>query len=477
MEYGFDHGLHEECGLFGVYDRDNLDCAHLAYYGLFAQQHRGQQSCGIAVNDDGVIHQYKDMGLVAEVFDDEILDRLTGNMAVGHVRYSTLGSNARENAQPLVVKYVKGTLTVAHNGNLINASSLREQFEAEGAIFQTNADSEVIAYIIARERIGAHSVEEAVSRTMNLIQGAYSLLVMSPRKVIAARDPKGFRPLVIGKLKNSYIFASETSALDAVNAEFIRDVKPGEIVVSDENGLHSIETHCGEKPAHCIFEYIYFARPDSMIDGVSVYDARRIAGRELAKEHPVEADLVLGVPDSGIDAAIGYAEESGIPYGKGFIKSNYVGRTFIQPRQAQRELAVRMKLNPIKSAVNGKRIVMIDDSIVRGTTCARIIKNLKSAGAKEVHVRISSPPFMWPCYFGTDIPSKEELTACQHSLEEIREMLGADSLGFLNMESLSKMVGHHNFCDACFSGNYCMQPTEEELDLINGNCKGKEVHV
>ena len=455
--------LNEECGVFGVYDNDGFDCARLTYYGLYALQHRGQESCGIAVNDDGTIVYHKDIGLVPEVFNDVILDHLKGQIAVGHVRYSTTGCNLRENAQPLVTKYVKGTLTVAHNGNLVNASKIRSELEKAGAIFQTTNDSEVIAYLIARERVKCSSVEEAVTSVMGSIQGSYSLVIMSPRKLIGVRDPWGIRPLSIGKLNNSYILASETCAFDAVNAEFIRDVEPGEVVVIDKDGLRSIKDNCSGTSNMCIFEFIYFARPDSIIEGASVYEARKEARRLLAKEHPVEADLVIGVPDSGLSAAIGYAEESGIPYGEGLIKNRYIGRTFIQPTQSQREIGVKIKLNALKSSIEGKRIVMIDDSIVRGTTSRRIVSMLKDAGAKEVHLRVSSPPFKWPCYFGTDIPSRKQLVACNNTIDEIRDMIGADSLGYLSLESLSKMaVGAKcGFCDGCFTGKYPMKVPKE----------------
>lgn len=460
-------GLHEECGVFGVYGCEDGETAYHIYRGLFALQHRGQESCGIAVNDRGVIASHKDMGLVNEVFSPQILEGLPGQMGIGHVRYSTTGGSFRENAQPLVLRYIKGSLAIAHNGNLINTVDLRRELEVKGSIFQTTIDSEVIAYLIARERIHCKSVEEAVRRTMMRIKGAYSMLVMSPSKLIAARDPQGFRPLVIGKLGEGYVFASETCALNAVGAEYIRDVQPGEIVLAGKDGLTSITDFCGQKHAHCIFEYIYFARPDSQIDGLSIYEARQEAGRMLARQHPVEADLVIGVPESGIDAAIGYSQESGIPYGKGFVKNNYVGRTFIQPAQGQRENSVRLKLNVLATAVKGKRVVMLDDSIVRGTTAARIVKMLKDAGATEVHVRISSPPFRWPCYFGTDVPERSQLSAVRYSVEEIRRQLHADSLGYLDLSTLGEMLCGRklSYCDACFSGRYPITPPKELLQL------------
>lgn len=474
MNNSFDNfakeGLHEECGVFGVYSDGSLDPAYACYNGLLALQHRGQESCGIAVSDEGVIDYHKNMGLVTEVFNNNILDSLSGQMGISHVRYSTAGGSVLENAQPLVMRYVKGTLSVAHNGNLTNAVEIRKQLEQRGAIFQTTIDSEVICYVIARERLKCHSVEDAVARTMQVIEGAYSLLVMSPRKVIAARDPHGFRPLCMGKVNGSYVFASESAALDACGAEFVRDIEPGEIVVADKDGLRSMKPELGEKKKSlCIFEYIYFARSDSFIDGVSVYEARKQAGKILARTFPVEADMVIGVPESGIDAAIGYSEESGIPYEKAIVKNSYIGRTFIKPSQKERMKSVRIKLNPITNMVKGKRVVIIDDSIVRGTTVDRIVTMLRDAGAKEVHMRISSPPFMWPCYYGTDIPSRGELIACNHSIEEITKLSGADSLGYLPVESLHEMIGYApiGFCDGCFTGKYPAAITKETF-------KGKE---
>ena len=457
---------HEECGVFGIYDRDGLKIAPLVYYGLFALQHRGQESCGIAINNDGWIRCHKNMGLVNEVFTHQTLDALEGTIAIGHVRYSTTGASVLSNTQPLVTQYVKGTLSLAHNGNLTNAITLRKDLESQGAFFQTTVDSEIIAYLVAKERTQAPSVEEAVERTMEKIQGGYALLVMSPKKLIAARDPYGFKPLCMGKIGDSVVFASETCALDAVGAKFERDVEPGEIVVCDEQGIRSIRTHCRGICKMCIFEYIYFARPDSFIDGKSVYEARLQAGRLLASQHPVEADVVIGVPESGLDAANGYAEASGIPCVRGFMKNTYVGRTFIKPAQDQRAEAVRIKLNPVSPAVKGKRVVLIDDSIVRGTTMAKIVHMLREAGATEVHVRISSPPFISPCYYGTDVPSCDMLIACQHTIPEICEILGADSLGYLNVDSLGDLIGDttHSFCDACFTGNY---PNEETgIDMM-----------
>ena len=466
----FSEGLHEECGVFGIYGSADASPAHACYNGLLALQHRGQESCGIAVSDEGVIDYHKNMGLVTEVFNNSILDSLRGQMGISHVRYSTAGGSVLENAQPLVMRYVKGTLSVAHNGNLTNAVEIRRELEHKGAIFQTTIDSEVICYLIARARLNCHSVEEAVAQTMTHIKGAYSLLVMSPSKLIAARDPHGFRPLCMGKLNGTYVFASESAALDACGAEFVRDVDPGEIVIVDNKGLRTMKPDFGEKKKSlCIFEYIYFARSDSFIDGVSVYEARKQAGRILAREFPVEADMVIGVPESGIDAAIGYAEESGIPYEKAIVKNSYIGRTFIKPSQSERMKSVRIKLNPIADMVRGKRVVMIDDSIVRGTTVDRIVTMLRDAGAKEVHMRISSPPFMWPCYYGTDIPSRGELIACNHTIEEITKLSGADSLGYLPVESLHEMIGYApvGFCQGCFTGDY-------PADIIRETLEGKE---
>lgn len=455
-------GLGEECGVFGAYDMDGGDVAPSVYYGLFALQHRGQESCGIAVTDtygERKVHFKKGLGLVNEVFDEESLQTLKGNLGVGHVRYSTAGGSKVENAMPLVINYVKGTLAIAHNGNLTNAIELRRELEYTGAIFQTTIDSEVIAYHIARERLNVSMAEEAVKRAMGKIKGAYALVVSSPRKMIGARDPFGLKPLCIGKEGNTYFLASESCAIAAVGAEFVRDVEPGEIVTITKDGIQSdlsmaIEP---ESQARCIFEYIYFARTDSTIDKVNVYHSRIIAGKALAQSYPVDADLVVGVPDSGLVAAKGYSEQSGIPYGMAFHKNSYVGRTFIKPKQSQRESSVKIKLNVIEEVVRDKRIVMVDDSIVRGTTCANIIKMLKRAGAKEVHVRISSPPFLYPCYFGTDVPSNEQLIAHSHTTEEIRELIGADSLGYMKIDKLKNMVGSLGYCDACFTGNYPME--------------------
>lgn len=464
------HSLHEECGVFGMYDLDGNDVASTIYYGLFALQHRGQESCGIAVSDTcgpkGKVTVHKDMGLVNEAFTQDILDSMKGDIGVGHVRYSTAGASTRENAQPLVLNYVKGTLGLAHNGNLINANDLRKELEYTGAIFQTTIDSEVIAYHIARERLNSKTVEEAVKLAAKKIKGAYALVVMSPRKLIGARDPFGFKPLCIGKRDNAYILASETCALDTLGAEYVRDVLPGEVVtITPEKGIVSDTSLCLPKgqEARCIFEYIYFARPDSQIDGVGVYHSRIMAGRFLAIDSPVEADLVVGVPESGNAAALGYALESGIPYGKAFVKNGYVGRTFIKPKQSNRESSVKIKLNVLREAVEGKRIIMIDDSIVRGTTSDRIVRMLREAGATEVHVRISSPPFLWPCYFGTDIPEREQLIAYNRTIDQIREVIGADSLGYLEIPRLEEIADGLSICKGCFTGKYPIEPPKEDI--------------
>ena len=461
--------LREECGVFGMYDFDGGDVASSIYYGLYALQHRGQESCGIAVSDtDGPnkILSFRDMGLLNESFTSETLERRKGDIGVGHVRYSTAGSSIRENAQPLVLNYVKGTLGLAHNGNLINAPELRRELEYTGAIFQTTIDSEVIAYHIARERLNSRSVEEAVGRAMKKIKGAYSLIVMSPRKLIGARDPFGFRPLCIGRRDNAYVLASETCALDTIGAKFVRDVQPGEIVtISPEKGIESDMSLCipKEKHARCVFEYIYFARPDSYLDGFSVYNSRMMAGKFLAMDSPVDADLVVGVPESGNCAAMGYAMQSGIPYGQAFVKNSYVGRTFIKPGQKSRESSVQVKLNPLREVVDGKRIIMIDDSIVRGTTSDRIVKMLRDAGAREVHMRVGAPPFLWPCYFGTDIPARDQLIAHNKTVEEISEMIGTDSLAYLRLERLPEIANGMGICQGCFTGIYPLDPPGEDI--------------
>lgn len=449
--------IHEECGVFGVLSNQKENLGKLVYYGLYALQHRGQESCGIVVNDDGMFSSYKDLGLVNEVFSRDTLAHLSeGRMAVGHVRYGTTGGTIRNNCQPIEVNHQKGKMALAHNGNLSNALELRDKLELSGAIFHTNSDTETIAYMITRERLTAPSIEDAVSRAMDALEGAYSLILMSSAKMIAVRDPYGFRPLCYGKMQDgSYVIASESCALTAVGAELVRDLIPGEILVFSEQGIESRREHCNtRKQKTCIFEYIYFARPDSVIDKISVSAARMQAGKILAQTKPAKAEVVMGVPDSGLDAALGFSGASGIPYGMGLVKNKYIGRTFISPGEKERVDLVRMKLSPITSAIRGKRVVLIDDSIVRGTTSKQIVNLLREAGAKEIHMRISAPPFLHPCYYGTDIDSEENLIASHHGEEEIADLIGADSLGYLPLECLHELIGNHAYCDACFSGNY-----------------------
>lgn len=449
--------IHEACGVFGVFSPKPEAVAELAYYGLYALQHRGQESCGIVVNDDGVFSSHKGLNLVSEVFTRDVMARFPlGTMAVGHARYGTTGGRSLANCQPIEVNHLKGKLALAHNGNLSNALPLRRELELSGAIFHTTSDTETIAYVITRERITAPSIEEAVARAMTRLEGAYSLVLMSSAKLIAVRDPYGFRPLCYGQTEDgTYVVASESCALSAVGASFIRDILPGEIVTFSADGVRSDRSRCGIAPRQmCVFEYIYFARPDSVIDGVSVHDARVRSGEILARTYPVEADIVIGVPDSGLDAALGYSRASGIPYGIGLIKNKYIGRTFIAPGQGHRVDQVKIKLSPVESEVRGKRVVLIDDSIVRGTTSERIVRLLRGAGAKEIHMRISAPPFLHPCYYGTDIDSREHLIACHKTVAQTAEFVGADSLGYLPMEALKELTGGGEYCSACFSGCY-----------------------
>ena len=467
--------IHEECGVFGVFSKATTDVASYAYYALYALQHRGQESAGIVVNDDGLFTSWRDVGLVSEVFPRERLKSLgTGNIAVGHVRYGTTGSDNKRNVQPILVNHYKGRMALAHNGNLTNSHELRQELESKGSIFHTTTDSEVIAYIIVQERLKAPSIEAAVSASMDKIVGAYSLVISSPTKLIAVRDPNGFRPLCMGKLKDgSVVFASESCGLDAIGAKFERDIRPGEIVVVDKTGIKSDTSHCGKAPKQlCVFEFIYFARPDSVIDGSSVHIARQRAGAFLALEHPVQADIVIGVPDSGLDAAMGYAKQSGIPFGLGFIKNKYIGRTFISPTQDMRENEVNIKLNPIRSVVEGKRVVLIDDSIVRGTTCRRTIDLLRKAGAKEIHMRVSAPPFVSECYYGTDIDDKNKLIANHHTVDEIAEIIGVDSLGYLSLDDVVKLADNTEcgFCTACFGGGY-PTPIPQDCGKDRFECK------
>lgn len=470
--------LHEECGVFGIYSTTPESLASLTYYGLFALQHRGQESCGIVVNDDGVFTAHKGMGLLSDVFDKDTLSRFpNGHIAVGHVRYGTTGGTNQANCQPVVVNHMKGKLALAHNGNLSNALELRSILELGGAIFHGTSDTEIIAYLVTQQRLKTSSIELAVSRAIDGLEGAFSLVLMSATKMIAVRDPWGYRPLCIGTREDgSVVVASESCALTTVGAKFLRDVLPGEILTVDEKGIHSDRSHCGTKPRQtCIFEYIYFARPDSVIDGVSVHQSRIAAGRLLAKQHPVEADLVVGVPDSGLDAALGYSMESGIPYGMGFLKNRYIGRTFISPGQGNRLNQVKLKLSPIESVVRGKRVVLIDDSIVRGTTSGQIVNLLRDAGASEIHMRISAPPFLNPCFYGTDIDSRENLIACHHSIPEICSIIGADTLGYLDLQSLPQLIGCEGFCSACFSGNYAtVVPADTSKDKFEGKLSARK---
>lgn len=447
--------LHEECGVFGLFAPENIDAARMCYFGLYALQHRGQESCGIVVNDDGVFISHKDLGLAGDVFSDEILKQMPhASMAIAHTRYGTTGGTSRRNCQPIEVNHIKGRLAIAHNGNLSNAFELRSALELDGAIFHTTSDTETIAYLITRQRLETPSIEDALSKAMEIFDGAYSLVLMSPQKLICARDPYGFRPLCFGQTDDgTYIVASESCAIEAVGGNLIRDVEPGEIIIFSPEGVSSRREHCRIKPKRtCIFEYIYFARPDSVIDGVSVHEARKRAGRILALQDHPDADLVIGVPDSGLDGALGYSIESGIPYGIGLIKNKYIGRTFIAP--SGRMDQVRIKLSAIRSVVEGKSIVLIDDSIVRGTTCQRMIRLLKEAGAAHIHMRITAPPFLHPCYYGTDIDSEENLIACGRSEETIASMIGADSLRYLPLKDLKELIGSTDLCSACFSGEY-----------------------
>ena len=458
--------IHEECGVFGVYSPESTtSVVGDTYMALYALQHRGQQSCGIAVNDDGIIRSYRDLGLVPDTFNQRVLSDLgSGRMAVGHVLYGA-SNPERADAQPLVVRHIKGSMALAFNGALVNALELKEELELKGAIFHSNSDAEIISHVIINERLHTNSIEEAIEKAMDKLKGAYSMVVMSPQKLMAVRDPQGIRPLAMGKMGGEIVFASESCAFDSIGAKFVRDVRPGEIIVVDRSGVRSLESHCGQKSGLCVFEYVYTARPDSVIEGESVHMARKRAGAFLAQEHPVEADIVIGSPDSGLDAALGYAEESGIPYGIGFIKNRYIGRTFILPTQKERERAVHIKLNVLEAAVKGKRVVLVDDSIVRGTTSIQITKMLRDAGATEVHLRISSPPFINPCYFGTDIDSKDKLIACRMSMEEIRRTLDVDTLGYLSIEhcaQIGRTTTGCEFCMGCFTGKYPIDVPEEK---------------
>ncbi|KKM10449.1 amidophosphoribosyltransferase [Clostridiales bacterium PH28_bin88] len=443
----------DECGVFGIYG-PGMDVARLTYFGLYALQHRGQESAGIAVSDGREIHVHKNMGLVSEVFNEENLAKLQGNLAIGHVRYSTTGSSSLANAQPLCFRYLKGMVALAHNGNLTNAGEIRLNLAMTGSVFQSTSDSEVMVNLIAR--YGRNTLEEALMKCMIDVKGTYSMLVMSEDRLVAVRDPWGNRPLCVGKLGDAYVVASETCALDTIGAEFLRDLNPGEIVVIDAQGLCSVQTMAAPHRAMCMFEFVYLARPDSTIDGETVNVVRWEMGRQLAREYKVEADMVISVPDSGTTAAVGYAEESGIPFKEGLMKNRYIGRTFIQPSQKMRDLGVRLKLNPIREVLRGQRVIMVDDSIVRGTTSKKIVQLLREAGVKEVHLLVSSPPILHPCYYGIDTSARAELIAAEHDLEEIREYIGADSLYYLSLEGMLKSSRSDpaNFCVACFSGHY-----------------------
>ena len=459
-ETTFEH-IGEECGVVGIAASKRENVAALAYYALYALQHRGQESAGIAVADGKGIKHYRNLGLVPEVFDEEILHGLTGRISIGHVRYSTFGSKDVINAQPLVARCKIGMLALAHNGNLVNADALRAQMEDDGAIFQTSVDTEVILNLIARE--SSKGLIEAIRSMMEKVRGSYALVLLAKDKLIGIRDPYGIRPLCLGRVGNSFVLASESCALDAVGAEFVRDVQPGEIVVIDAEGIHSMHVKTPMRSRLCLFEFVYFARPDSVIDGINVYQSRVEAGKRLAIDDDVEADMVIGVPDSALAAAMGYAQQSGIPYGDGLAKNRYVGRTFIQPEQGMRELGVRTKLNALTRNVRGKRLILVDDSIVRGTTSDRIVKMLRDAGATEVHMRVSSPPFLYPCYFGTDVPAREQLIAYNRTVEDIRQVIGADSLAYLKLERLSDMVGGLPYCSGCFTGKYPLDPPTEDI--------------
>ncbi len=450
--------LHEECGVFGIYSLDKQEVASDIYYGLIALQHRGQESAGIAVSDTdgemGNLKLKKDMGLVNEVFSEKDLQGLNGNIGVGHVRYSTTGGSRPENAQPIAMNYIKGSLALVHNGNIVNAEQLKEEQMFRGLAHYTTSDTEVLAYEIIGERVKTGSIEEAVKAAAVKLKGGYAVVVMSPRKLVGIRDPFGIKPLILGKKGESYILASESAAVTAVGGEVIRDIEPGEIISITPEGNFSDKSLCQEKHAHCIFEYIYFARNDSVMDGIEIHDARVCAGRALARKREVEADIVVGVPDSGLAAAEGYALESGIPFALAFHKNSYIGRSFIKPTDKERQTAVHMKLSVLNNVVKDKSIVLIDDSIVRGTTMRQLIEMLRNAGAKAVHVRISSPPFLYPCYYGTDVPTAKQLIASHHSCDEVCKNIGADSLEYLSIEDFSSMVGNLPLCTACFTNEY-----------------------
>jgi amidophosphoribosyltransferase len=462
-----DDHFHDQCGVFGVFG--SSEASHLTYLGLHALQHRGQESAGIAVVDDGRLTMHRELGLVRDVFSAHVLNRLIGDRSIGHVRYSTAGETSVKNAQPLAVDYALGSLAVAHNGNFTNYEELREELETNGSIFQSTSDSEVLVHLVARSQ--EPRAVDRVAAALTRVRGAFSLLCLSNKELIAVRDPHGFRPLSIGKLKDAWVFASEPTAFDLIAAQYVRDVEPGEMIVVDEEGINSYYpfAKCGQRM--CIFEYVYFARPDSELQGLSVYETRKRLGETLARECPADVDLVIAVPDSGVPAALGYAQASGVPFEVGLIRSHYVGRTFIEPQSSIRHFGVRLKLNPVRNVLKGKRVVVVDDSIVRGTTSRKIVKMLRDAGAKEVHMRISSPPTRWPCFYGIDTPSRAELIASNHSVAEIARYLTCETLGYLSLEGLHAAIPGRGFCDACFSGDYPVafaNPTSHrrQLELI-----------
>lgn len=446
--------LKEECGVFGIFGHP--EAANLTYLGLYALQHRGQESCGIVASDGHKLRAHKGMGLVADVFrNDDVFNTLPGSSAIGHVRYSTAGGHDFKNCQPIMVDYARGSIALSHNGNLVNAQEIRNELEQRGSIFSTVADTEVIIHLLARAK--SDSLIERITEALQFVKGAYSLAFLTETRMVAVRDPYGFRPLILGKLDGAYIVASETCALDLIEAEFIREIEPGEMVLIDKTGLKSFHPFPKVTQAPCIFEFIYFARPDSTIFGNQVYKVRKEFGRQLAREHGVEADIVIPIPDSGVPAAIGYAEEAGIPFQLGLIRNHYVGRTFIEPQQSIRHFGVKIKLNPVRDIIEGKRVVVVDDSIVRGTTARKIVKMIRNAGAKEIHMRISSPPTSFPCYYGIDTPTRKELISSSHTVEEINRYITSDTLGYISLEGmLAAAAGGKTpyFCHACFSGQY-----------------------
>lgn len=460
----------EECGIFGIFNHP--EAANLTYLGLYALQHRGQESCGIVSSDGMHLHSHKSMGLVADVFgNQDIFRRLPGTAAIGHVRYSTTGSSVLKNVQPIMVDYSRGSIAVAHNGNIVNAQLIKDELEAWGSIFQTTMDTEIIIHLLATSKTS--SLLDRITEALERVEGAYCLLFLTETQMIAVRDPNGFRPLCLGKRGDSYVVASESCALDLIEAHFVREIEPGEVIFIDADGIRSFFPFRKVNPTPCIFEFIYFARPDSRIFGKNVYMVRKELGRQLAREHRIDADIVIPVPDSGVPAALGYAQESGMTFEFGLMRNHYVGRTFIEPQQAIRHFGVKIKLNPVRDIIQGKRVVVIDDSIVRGTTSRKIVKMIRSAGAKEVHALISSPPTSFPCYYGIDTPTRKELISSSHTIEEIRRYITADSLGYLSEEGMISAVGTENttYCRACFSGGYPLEfpimSPEAQLALFN----------